>query len=79
MESSLRLIQDMWQAPYICQFVKIFHGSLNLDLITPEELEQALLAPHLSPLCGELVTKLLLKKSSARRELPHGEGYAFEK
>ncbi|CAG9327059.1 unnamed protein product [Blepharisma stoltei] len=79
MESALRLIQDMWQVPYICQFVKIFHGSLNMDLITPEELEQALLSPHQSSLCAELITKLLLKKSTTRRELPHGEGYAFDK
>lgn len=64
MDSDLKSIQDMWQIPYICQFVKIFRGSLNMDLLTPEELEQAILAPIQSPLCSELMSKLLLKKSS---------------
>ena len=50
-----------------------------MDLLTPEELEQAILAPIQSPLCSELMSKLLLKKSSSRRELPPGEGYPFIK
>ena len=79
MDSELKSMQDMWQIPYICQFVKIFHGSLSMDLVTPEELEQAILAPIQSPLCSELLSKLLLKKGSARRELPPGEGYPFSK
>jgi hypothetical protein len=33
-----------------------------MDLLTPEELEQAILAPIQSPLCSELMSKLLLKK-----------------
>lgn len=79
MESELTTLQDMWQIPYICQFIKIFRGSLNMDLVTPEELEQAILAPIQSPLCSELMSKLLLKKSGARRDLPPGEGYPFIK
>lgn len=79
MESELKSLQDMWQIPYICQFIKIFRGSLNMDLVTPEELEQAVLAPIQSPLCSELMSKILLRKSSARRELPPGEGYPFIK
>jgi hypothetical protein len=79
MESDLKSMQDMWQIPYVCQFVKLFRGSLNMDLVTPEELEQAILAPIQSPLCSELMSKLLLKKSSMRRELPPGEGYPFVK
>ena len=72
-------IKHMWQVPYICQFVKLFRGSLNMDVIIPEELEQALLTPDTSPLAAELFTKLLLKKGAARRELPPGEGHVFEK
>lgn len=79
MDSELRPMQDMWQIPYICQFVKIFHGSLSMDIVTPEELEQAILAPIQSALCSELLSKLLLKKGGARRELPPGEGYPFIK
>ena len=79
MEAELITLQDMWQIPYICQFIKIFRGSLNMDLVTPEELEQAVLAPIQSPLCSELMSKLLLKKSGARRDLPPGEGYPFIK
>ena len=79
MEAELRSLQDMWQIPYICQFIKLFRGSLNMDLVTPEELEQAVLAPIQSPLCWELMTKLLLKRSGARRDLPPGEGYPFIK
>jgi hypothetical protein len=79
METALRAIQDMWQVPYICQFVKLFHGSLNIEPFTPEELELAILAPQNSPLCAELISKLLLKKSSHRRELALGEGFNFER
>ena len=79
MEAELTSLQDMWQIPYICQFIKLFRGSLNMDLVTPEELEQAVLAPIQSPLCSELMSKLLLKRSGARRDLPPGEGYPFIK
>ena len=74
-----RPIQDMWEVPYICQFVKLFHASLNLEPFTPEELEQALQGPKESALCSELITKLLLKKSGLRRELAIGEGYSFDR
>ena len=50
-----------------------------MDLVTPEELEQSLLVPIQSPLCSEIMSKILMKKSSARRELPPGEGYPFTK
>ena len=79
MDAELNSMQDMWQIPYICQFIKIFRGSLNMDLVTPEELEQSLLVPIQSPLCSEIMSKILMKKSSARRELPPGEGYPFTK
>mmetsp|Transcript_16906 Transcript_16906/g.30269 ORF Transcript_16906/g.30269 Transcript_16906/m.30269 type:complete len:559 (-) Transcript_16906:15854-17530(-) len=79
MEVALKVMQDMWQIPYICQFVKLFHGSLNIEPITPEELEQALLEPRTSILCGELISKLLLKKSSQRRDLAIGEGLNYER
>jgi hypothetical protein len=79
MEAELRSLQDMWQIPYICQFIKLFRGSLNMDLVTPEELEQAILAPIQSALCSELMSKLLLKRSGTRRDLPPGEGYPFIK
>ena len=69
----------MWEVPYICQFVKLFHASLNLEPFTPEELEQALQSPKESALCSELITKLLLKKSALRRELAIGEGYSFDR
>ena len=78
MESAAK-IQDMWQIPYICQFVKLFHGSLNIDLITPEELEQSLVYPSQSPICWELLTKLLLKKSTSRRDLAPGSFYTFDR
>jgi hypothetical protein len=79
MESALKAVQDMWQVPYICQFVKLFHGSLNIEPFTPEELEQALLEPRSSILCGELISKLLLKRSSARRDLALGEGLSSDR
>jgi len=75
----VRPIQDMWEVPYLCQFVKLFHASLNLEPFTPEELEQALQSPKESALCSELITKLLLKKSALRRELAIGEGYSFDR
>lgn len=79
MESALAQINDMWQIPFICQFVKVFRASLNIEPFTPEELERGILNPNNSPLISELITKLLLKKSSARRELPLGEGYSFDR
>lgn len=79
MEVALKVIQDMWQVPYICQFVKLFHGSLNIEPLSPEELEQALLEPRTSILCGELISKLLLKKSSQRSDLAIGEGLNYER
>ena len=49
-----------------------------MEPFTPEELEQGILAPQQSYLIAELVTKVLLKKANKRRQVPIGEGYAFE-
>lgn len=49
-----------------------------MEPFTPEELEQGILAPQQSYLVAELVTKVLLKKANKRRQVPIGEGYAFE-
>jgi hypothetical protein len=68
----------MWEVPFICQFVKIFRGSLNMEPFTPSQFEHEILTPNTSPLIAELVTKLLVKKANKRRALAVGAAESFE-
>lgn len=74
--------------PAICQFINIFKNVLrfnpqsliqldssqknNVKTITPNDLEQSILRPHLDPLVGELVIRLIQRTKLKPKE--PGEG-----
>ena len=50
----------------ILQFVNLFHKVLGLSTISTTELEFSLLHTDIDPLCGNILSKLLLKKEQHR-------------
>ena len=63
------ILKNEWKLTATCQFFNLFKSMLKLkEPIAPYDLEQSLLRPQHDPLCGELMSKLLAKRSGFQKK-----------